>query len=176
MGKFVFSEDGSRFDAYDQIEIDERLEGKSGTGHTHAYSAITGKPATFPPSTHNHDDRYYTESESDARYKLKGDFAVITLKATPADQTASTSYPSGFNKTNCVVLSAMGHNQNSSTLGFAYGANFDSHSYINGAVPLIIALNDVIQITWSNIILLDGQNVGRPTTGNIQIKIVLMKV
>jgi hypothetical protein len=30
------------------------LDGKSDTGHTHAYGDITGKPATFPPSTHNH--------------------------------------------------------------------------------------------------------------------------
>lgn len=26
---------------------------------------ISGIPSTFPPSTHNHDDRYYTESETD---------------------------------------------------------------------------------------------------------------
>lgn len=31
---------------------------------------IQNKPSTFPPSTHNHDDRYYTESESDAKYLL----------------------------------------------------------------------------------------------------------
>lgn len=27
------------------------------------WSDITGKPSSFPPSTHTHDDRYYTESE-----------------------------------------------------------------------------------------------------------------
>ncbi|MFQ9923777.1 MAG: hypothetical protein ACLRVU_09695 [Beduini sp.] len=110
MGKYVFSEDGSRFDAYDQIEIDERLERKSDTGHTHAYSAITGKPTTFPPSTHNHDDRYYTESEVNtklANYKIKGDFAVTTgtIALTNGSGGATLTYPSGFNSSNCVIIS-----------------------------------------------------------------------
>ena len=38
--------------------------------HTHAWSAITSKPNTFPASAHTHDDRYYTESEMDI--KLSG--------------------------------------------------------------------------------------------------------
>ena len=42
------------------------LDGKySVIGHTHAWSEITGKPSTFTPSAHNHDDRYYTETEVD---------------------------------------------------------------------------------------------------------------
>jgi hypothetical protein len=40
------------------------LEGKySVLGHTHSWSEITEKPTTFAPSSHNHDDSYYTESE-----------------------------------------------------------------------------------------------------------------
>lgn len=31
------------------------LAGKSDSGHTHSYSSITSKPATFPPSAHDHD-------------------------------------------------------------------------------------------------------------------------
>lgn len=34
---------------------------------------IEDKPATFPPSAHNHDDRYYTESETDALLATKSD-------------------------------------------------------------------------------------------------------
>lgn len=30
------------------------------------WANITGKPSTFPPATHNHDDRYFTESETSA--------------------------------------------------------------------------------------------------------------
>lgn len=34
------------------------------------WSGVTGKPSTFTPSSHTHDDRYYTESEVDS--KLSG--------------------------------------------------------------------------------------------------------
>lgn len=32
-----------------------------------AWAGVSGKPATFPPNAHTHDDRYYTEAEVDAR-------------------------------------------------------------------------------------------------------------
>lgn len=32
-----------------------------------SWANVTGKPATFAPSAHNHDDRYYTESEVDTK-------------------------------------------------------------------------------------------------------------
>lgn len=31
------------------------------------WGAIEEKPSTFPPSSHNHDDRYYTETETDTK-------------------------------------------------------------------------------------------------------------
>ena len=31
------------------------------------WDGITGKPETYSPSTHNHDDRYYTESEMNTK-------------------------------------------------------------------------------------------------------------
>jgi len=37
-----------------------------------AWTSITDKPATFTPSAHTHDDRYYTETEQDARIELVG--------------------------------------------------------------------------------------------------------
>jgi len=44
------------------------VQGIQGNPGTTLWSGITDKPSTFPPSAHNHDDRYYTETESDARY------------------------------------------------------------------------------------------------------------
>lgn len=39
-----------------------------------AWGNITGKPSTFTPSSHTHDDRYYTESEADSRFvNVSGD-------------------------------------------------------------------------------------------------------
>lgn len=34
------------------------------------WDGITGRPDTFAPSTHNHDDRYYTESEMNTKLNL----------------------------------------------------------------------------------------------------------
>ena len=31
--------------------------------HTHTWNDISGKPNTFTPSSHNHNDLYYTETE-----------------------------------------------------------------------------------------------------------------
>lgn len=40
---------------------------------THDWTSITGKPTSYPPSGHTHDDRYYTESEMDAKLAKKAD-------------------------------------------------------------------------------------------------------
>lgn len=40
---------------------------------THDWASITGKPTSYPPSGHTHDDRYYTESEMDAKLAKKAD-------------------------------------------------------------------------------------------------------
>lgn len=37
------------------------------------WSGVTGKPSTFPPSTHTHDDRYYTEAEMNTKLAAKVD-------------------------------------------------------------------------------------------------------
>lgn len=166
MGKYVFSEDGSRFDAYDQIEIDERLERKSDTGHTHAYSAITGKPTTFPPSTHNHDDRYYTESEVNtklANYKIKGDIVTLTGTASIAQGQYSGiktwSYPSGFNRNNCTIISAMAAN---STGDFVY------NSFVGSEYTGVLRSNDVMMK-----VELPAQ---AGSAANYSVKLVLMKI
>ena len=35
------------------------------------WSGVTGKPSTFTPSSHTHDDRYYTESEVESKLSAK---------------------------------------------------------------------------------------------------------
>jgi hypothetical protein len=43
-------------------------QGPTGPAGASDWSQIQNKPATFPPDPHNHDDRYYTESETDAGF------------------------------------------------------------------------------------------------------------
>lgn len=47
------------------------LKKKAQTSHTQDWSTITGKPSTFAPSSHNHDERYYTEGEIDNKLETK---------------------------------------------------------------------------------------------------------
>ena len=42
----------------------------AGSANSVAWTNVSNKPSTFPPDSHNHDDRYYTESEIDS--KLNG--------------------------------------------------------------------------------------------------------
>ena len=46
---------------------------KAATKPSYAWSEITGKPSTFTPVSHTHDDRYYTESEMDAKLAKTAD-------------------------------------------------------------------------------------------------------
>lgn len=39
-------------------------------GHKPQWSEIEGKPATFAPGAHSHDDRYFTETEANSRFAL----------------------------------------------------------------------------------------------------------
>ena len=48
-----------------QHEINIAIDSKINSGGSVDWSDIQNKPSDYPPSTHNHDDRYYTESEVD---------------------------------------------------------------------------------------------------------------
>lgn len=56
------------------VEVNDGDQTSSGGGSV-AWADITGKPATFPPDAHTHDDRYFTETESDERYAPAGTLA-----------------------------------------------------------------------------------------------------
>lgn len=62
-------------------DTNNNLSGKAPVNHTHAWSAITGKPSAYTPSSHTHDDRYYTESETNSLlsgYVPKNGGGIIT--------------------------------------------------------------------------------------------------
>ena len=58
----------------------------AGSAGSVAWGNVSGKPSTFSPSAHTHDDRYYTESESDARFATaaQGAKADSALQSLPA--------------------------------------------------------------------------------------------
>lgn len=96
-------------------------------------------------------------------------------------EEVSTSYPEGFNKTNCIVISAEGIRATSdSSELYAFGTMYDSRSYVRGGIPLsVIRRNSDIVICAKNIILTDGNQVfARPLAENAGFKyrVVLMKI
>ena len=54
-----------------------------------AWGNVTGKPSSYTPSSHTHDDRYYTESEIDT--KLSGKANASHGNHVPATQTANNA-------------------------------------------------------------------------------------
>ena len=50
-----------------------------------SWEGTTGKPSTFPPSEHNHDDRYYTESEINTKLNGKANTSHIHTKSQISD-------------------------------------------------------------------------------------------
>lgn len=61
-----------------------------------SYNDLADIPASFPPSYHNHDDRYYTETEMNTKLDLK----INTSDIVTVDSTSNTKVPSaGYVKT-----------------------------------------------------------------------------
>lgn len=55
-----------------------------------SYDMVTDKPANFPPSSHNHDDRYYTEAEMNTKLTAKLDTTGNASNVTNTFTQAST--------------------------------------------------------------------------------------
>lgn len=58
-------------------------------GHTHSFASITGKPSTYTPSAHTHDDRYYTETEINAKLDGKAPISHTHKKSQITDFPSS---------------------------------------------------------------------------------------
>lgn len=53
----------------------------AGTAASVPWSGVTGKPSTYTPSSHTHDDRYYTESEIDSKLSGKANSSHTHTKS-----------------------------------------------------------------------------------------------
>ena len=101
-------------DTANKAAIKELTENKANKDHSHAWSAITGKPSSFTPASHTHDDRYFTESEINNKLKdlvITKDFtsSKVTVAAQSAKQVAiSFNVPSGYKMLNNVIVKTNG--------------------------------------------------------------------
>ena len=71
------------------------------------WANVDNKPKTFPPSAHNHDDRYYTESEVDTKLAAKAGTAVATTSAAGLMSAADKTKLNGLSQTSITVDSAL---------------------------------------------------------------------
>lgn len=60
------------------------------------WSGVTGKPSTFTPSSHTHDDRYYTETEVDSKLGGKANSSHTHTKSQITDFPSSMKNPSAL--------------------------------------------------------------------------------
>lgn len=95
---------------YTETEIDTKLSGKANSSHTHTKSQISDFPTSLPANggnadtvdgkhasdfataSHNHDDRYYTESEVDAKFDEVGSYKVHPSITTTNDLPSGKWY------------------------------------------------------------------------------------
>ena len=96
-----------------------------------AWDNITGKPSTYTPSSHTHDDRYYTESEVDSKLNSKANsshthtIANITNLKSALDGKAASSH----------THSSVNDIDNGSDITFAYsknGLDYDNYTWLAG--------------------------------------------
>lgn len=105
------------------IDVDT-LDGQHGAYYLD-WNNFTNKPSTFAPSTHNHDDRYYTETEADSRFggslANNGNQLQLLDKNTAAISTLTVTYASNAGNANTVAGFSVNQNLRS-TDDVAFGS------------------------------------------------------
>lgn len=69
------------------------------------WSGVSGKPSTYTPSSHTHDDRYYTESEVNSKLNGKANSSHTHTKS------QITDFPSSMKNPNSLTISLNGTSQ-----------------------------------------------------------------
>lgn len=67
------------------LRVKDTIEGKISNAtkaDTVPWSGVSGKPSTFTPASHSHDDRYYTESEMNTKLNAKAASDIVTISST----------------------------------------------------------------------------------------------
>ena len=131
----------------------------------------------------------YDKSEIDTKiadYKLLGDFAVITgnyaYEESVTDKEITLSYPTGFTRDNCVVISIMLGNTAIKTKPLGCNSVMTSNSTATGAVAnSVVLFESNIRLKLRNLCAKDYVESTTPQImsqelPNLEYKVVLMKI
>ena len=131
----------------------------------------------------------YDKSEIDTKiadYKLLGDFAVITgnyaYEESVTDKEITLSYPTGFTRDNCVVISIMLGNTAIKTKPLGCNSVMTSNSTATGAVAnSVVLFESDIRLKLRNLCAKDYVESTTPQImsqelPNLEYKVVLMKI
>ena len=89
----------SRYDTNDNGKVDNAEK-----ADTVSWSGVTDKPVSYPPSSHDHDDRYYTETETDDLLSGKAPVSDVTaLQSLVPPQATSSNQLADKNFVNSIV-------------------------------------------------------------------------
>lgn len=113
--------------------------------------------------------------EDGSAYILKNNIAVVSANMTLVSGYASAelSYPTGFNKNNCIVISVMTNNILYTDTKFAYGFFPTALGYTNGAISKIAILrNEDIAVRIGN----PAEGSHSDGSSTYEVKVYLMKI
>lgn len=96
--------------------------GVAGQGPKISYSNLSSVPSTFTPSTHSHDDRYYTETEANTLLAAKAALVSPALAGIPTAPTAAVG-------TNTTQLATTAFVQAAAMIGFDAAHSFAENGY-----------------------------------------------
>lgn len=144
--------------------------------NVHGNSATATKLATARKITVN------GAVSGSANFDGSGNVIITTTQANIAVLTGNIqdditiNYPTGFNKNNCIVISAM-MKMNNTNARYGYGSVFNSAIYSSGGVPIVVSLGDSnIQLSAKKILLSSEAVQYASLEAEMNYKLVLMKV
>lgn len=178
-----------------KTEVDDLLKGKSNTNHTHNYAGsdsaggkansakiadsvawgnVSGKPSSYPPSGHNHDDRYYTETEMNTKLNGKSNtthnhderYYTETEISTLLNNKSNTNHTHAYIPTNASCNKNWNWSGQAGQPSWLWGSNDGTNMYVyNPSNFNVNYANSAGSVDWGNVKNIPGLSSGYVRNG-----------